>query len=182
MWITTNCEKSLKGYENQTTLPASWEICMQVKKQQFKLDVEQQTGSKLGMAYIKAVYCHLAFLTYMQSTSCEMPNWMKHKLESWMQGEISVTSDMQMTPPFWGSPGSSDRKASAYNTRDPGLIPGSGRSPGEGNSNPLQYSCLEIPMDRGAWWAKIHGLSKSQTRLSDFTSLPPLWQTSEEEL
>ena len=54
-------------------------------------------------------------------------------------------------------------KASAYNSRDPGLIPGSGRSPGEGNGNPLQYSCLENPMDRGAWWATVHGVAKSQT-------------------
>ena len=76
-----------------------------------------------------------------------------------------------MTPPSWGFPGSSDGKASAYNARDPGSIPGSGRSPGEGNGNPLQYSCLENPMDRGAWWATIHGVSKSWTQLSDFTSL-----------
>ena len=74
---------------------------MQVKKQQLELDMEQQTDSKLGKEYIKAVYCHLAFLTYMQSTSCEMPNWMKHKLESRLSGEISITSDMQMTPPLW---------------------------------------------------------------------------------
>ena len=64
-------------------------------------------------------------------------------------------------------PGSSDGKASAYNVRDLGSIPGSGRSPGEGNCNPLQYSCLENPMDRGAWWATIHGVAKSRTRLSD---------------
>ena len=83
------------------TWPASWEICMQVKKQQLELDLEQQTGSKLGKQYIKAVYCHPAYLTYMQSTSCEMLGWMKHKLESRLQGEISVTSDMQMTPPLW---------------------------------------------------------------------------------
>ena len=63
-------------------LPAFWEICMQVKKQQLELNMEQQTGSKSGKEYIKAVYCHLAYLTYMQSTSCEMPNCMKHKLES----------------------------------------------------------------------------------------------------
>ena len=70
---------------------------------------------------------------------------------------------------FLGSfPGSSDGKASAYNAEDPGSIPGSGRSPGEGNGNPLQYSCLENPMDRGAWWATIHRVTKSRTRLSDF--------------
>ena len=67
----------------------------------------------------------------------------------------------------------SDGKASAYNAGDLGLISGSGRSPGEGNGNPLQYSCLENPMDRGAWWATVHGVTKSRTRLSDFTSLQP---------
>ena len=73
---------------------------MKVKKQQLKLDMEQQTASKLGKEYVKAVYCHLANLTYIQSTSCEMPGWMKHKLESELLGEISITSDMQMTPPY----------------------------------------------------------------------------------
>ena len=71
---------------------------MQIKKQQLEPDMEQQTGSKLGKEYVKAVYCHLADLTYMQSTSCEMLGWMKHKLESRLLGEISMTSDMQMTP------------------------------------------------------------------------------------
>ena len=70
-----------------------------------------------------------------------------------------------------GFPGSSDGKASAYNVGYLGSIPGSGRSPGEGNGNPLQYSCLENPMDRGAWLATVHGVAKSQTQLSDFTSL-----------
>ena len=64
-----------------------------------KLDMEQQAGSKLGKEYVKAVYCHLAYLTHMQRTSCEMPGWMKHKLESRLLGEISISSDMQMTPP-----------------------------------------------------------------------------------
>ena len=70
-----------------------------------------------------------------------------------------------------GFPGGSEVKASACNVGDLGSIPGSGRSPGEGNGNSLQYSCLENPMDRGAWWATVHGVAKSQTRLSDFTSL-----------
>ena len=69
--------------------PASWEICMQVKKQQLELEVEQQTGSKSGKEYVKAVYCHPAYLTYMQSTSWEMLGWMKHKLESRLPEEIS---------------------------------------------------------------------------------------------
>ena len=63
--------------------------------------MEQQTGSKLGKEYVKAVYCHPAYLTYMQSTLCEMPGWMIQKLESRLLGEISITSDMQMTPPLW---------------------------------------------------------------------------------
>ena len=74
---------------------------MQVRKKQLKLDVEQQTGSKLGKEYIKVVYCHPAYLTCMQSTSCEMPGWIKYKLESSLPGEISITSDMQMTPSLW---------------------------------------------------------------------------------
>ena len=74
---------------------------MQVKKQQLEVDREQQTGSKLGKEYIKPVYCHPAYLTSMQSTSCKMPDWMKHKLESRLPGEISITSDTQMTPSLW---------------------------------------------------------------------------------
>ena len=74
---------------------------MQVKKQQLELDMEQQTGSRLGKEYVKAVYCHPACLTYMHSTSCEMLGCMKHNLESRLPGEISITSDMQMTPPLW---------------------------------------------------------------------------------
>ena len=74
---------------------------MQVKKQQLEPDMEQQTGSKSGKEYVKAVYCHPDYLTYMQSTSRKMLGWMKHKLESSLPGEISITSDMQMTPPLW---------------------------------------------------------------------------------
>ena len=72
---------------------------MQIKKQQLEPDMEQWTGSKLGKEYVKAVYCHPAYLTYMQSTSCEMPGWIKLKLESRFGGEISITADMQMTLP-----------------------------------------------------------------------------------
>ena len=74
---------------------------MQVNKQQLELDMEQQTGSKLGKEYVKAVYCHPAYLTSMQSTSCKMLGWMKHKLVSRLPGEISITSNMQMMPPLW---------------------------------------------------------------------------------
>ena len=74
--------------------------CMQDKKQQLEPDMEQRTGSKLGKEYVKVIYNHLAYLTYMQSTSGEMPSWMKHKLESRLQGQISLTSNMQMIPPM----------------------------------------------------------------------------------
>ena len=74
---------------------------MQVKEQQLELDMEQQTGSKSGKEYIKAVYCHPAYITYMQSTSWEMLGWMKQKLKSRLLGEISMTLDKQMAPPLW---------------------------------------------------------------------------------
>ena len=101
VWITTNCGKFWKRWEYQTTWPASWEICMQVKKQQLELVMEQQTGSKLGKEYVKVVYWNPAYLTYMQSTSWEIPGWRKHELDSRLPGEISITSDMKMTPPLW---------------------------------------------------------------------------------
>ena len=74
---------------------------MEVKKQQLELDIEQQTDSKSVKEYIKVVYCHPAYLTYIQSTSCEMLDWMKQKLESRLPGEISITPDTQMTAPLW---------------------------------------------------------------------------------
>ena len=74
---------------------------MQVRKQHLELDMEQQTSSKEEKEYVKAVYCHRAYLTSMQNTSWEMPGWRKHKLESGLLGELSITSDMQMTPPLW---------------------------------------------------------------------------------
>ena len=92
VWTIANCRKFLKRWEYHTTWPASWEICMQVKKQQLELDMEQQTVSKSGKEYVKTVYCHPAYLTYMQSTSWEMLDWIKHKLESRLPGEISITS------------------------------------------------------------------------------------------
>ena len=82
VWITTNCGKFWKRWEYQTTWPASWEICMQVRKQQLELDMQQQTGSKLGKEYVKAVYCHPTYLTSMQSTSWEMLEW---RSTSWNQ-------------------------------------------------------------------------------------------------
>ena len=93
---------------------------MQVRKQQLELDMEQQTGSKSRKEYIKAVYCHSAYLTYMQIISCEMLGWMKHKLESRLLGKII----------------NNFRYANDTTLIDPGLIPGLGRSPGEGNGKP----------------------------------------------
>ena len=87
VWITINCRKFLKRWENQTTLPASWETSMHFKKQQLESDMEQWTGSKLGKKY-----CYFAYLTYMHSTSCKIVGWMTHKLESKFLGEISTTS------------------------------------------------------------------------------------------
>ena len=126
VWTTTNCENFFKRWEYQTTWPASWEICMQVTKQQSELDMDQQTGSKSGKEYITAVYCYPAYLTYMQSTSWETLGWKKHKLESRLPGEITIKPD-------------------------------------------IQYCCLANPMDRGACKATVHWVTRSRTRLSDFT-------------
>ena len=100
VWITTNCGKFWKRWEYQTTWPASWEICMQVKNQQLERDMEQQTGSKSGKEYVKAIYCNPVYSTYMQSTSCKISGWMKQKLESRLPGKISITSYTQITPPL----------------------------------------------------------------------------------
>ena len=101
VWITRNCGKFLKRWEYQTTLPTSCETCMQVKKQQLEPDMEQRTSSKLGKEYATAIYGHLDYLTYMQSTWFENPGWMKHRLESRLPWEMSITSDMQIIPPLW---------------------------------------------------------------------------------
>ena len=74
---------------------------MHIRKQQLELDIEQWTGSQLGKEYVKAEYCHPAYLTSVQSTSCKMLGWMKYRLESRLLGEISITSNMQMMSPFW---------------------------------------------------------------------------------
>ena len=96
VWITKNCGKYYR--DGKTSPPYLLPTCMQIKKQQLDLDMEQQTGSKLRKQYIKDVYCHSAYLNYMQSTSCKMPGWMKYKLESRLPWEIYTTSDMQMIP------------------------------------------------------------------------------------
>ena len=97
VWMTTICGKFFKRWEYQTTSPASFETCVQVKKQRLEPDMEQRTGSKLEKEHVKAVYYCPAYLTSMQSTSWEMQGWRKHKLESRLLGKIT-TSDMQMTP------------------------------------------------------------------------------------
>ena len=101
VWMTTNFGKFFKKWEYQTTWPAPWEICVQVKKQQLELDMEQQTGSRSGKEYVKAVCFHPAYLTYIQNTSYKMPGWMKHELESRLPGEISINSNTQITLPLW---------------------------------------------------------------------------------
>ena len=93
--------KILQEMEIPTTWPAFWEICTQIKKPHLELDMEQQTGSKLAMEYVKAAYCHPAYLTSMQTTLCKMLGWMKYKLESRLPGETSITSNTKMTPPLW---------------------------------------------------------------------------------
>ena len=100
VWITMNCGKFWKRWTYQISWPASWEICMQVKKQQLEPDMEQQTGSKLGKEYIKAVYCHPVYLTYMQKTSWEALGWIEFNQESRLLGEVSITSDVKMTAPL----------------------------------------------------------------------------------
>ena len=83
--------------DHMTCLPRN----LYIGQEAAELNMEQQTGSKLGKEYVEAIYCHPAYLIYMQSTSCEMLGWMKHKLESSFLGEISITPDVQMTPPLW---------------------------------------------------------------------------------
>ena len=101
VWITINCGKFWKRWEYQTTWPASWETYMQVRKQQLELDLEQPTGSNRKMSTSRLYIVTLLYLTSMQSTSREMLHWKKHKLESRLPGEISITLDMQMTPSLW---------------------------------------------------------------------------------
>ena len=125
---------------------------MQVKKLQLELYMEKQTGSKLGKNISWLEYSHPAYLTYMKSISCEI-------LGCEFQAGIKITGRNISTLRYaddttlMGFRGGSDGKASACSVGDPGSIPGSGRSPGEGNGNPLQYSCLKNSMDGGAWWA-----------------------------
>ena len=101
-WVDHNkWWKILKEMGIPDHLTCLLKTCMQVRKQHLELDMEQQTGSKYEKEYVKPVYCHPPYLTYMQGTSWEIWGWRKHKLESRLLGEISITSDMQMTPPLW---------------------------------------------------------------------------------
>ena len=97
VWITTNCGTFLKRWKYQTILSVSWEVCIQVKMQQLEPNKEQWTGSKLGKEYVKAVYSYPSYLTLMQIMSCEMTDCIKHKLQSKLLGEISITSDTDDT-------------------------------------------------------------------------------------
>ena len=101
VWCTTNLWKILKEMGIPDHLTCLLKNLYACQEQQLEPEVEQWTGSKLGKEYVKAEYCHPIYLVYMQSTSREMLGWMKHKLESRLLGEISITSDMQMTPPLW---------------------------------------------------------------------------------
>ena len=94
-------ENLFKRCKYQTTLPVSSETCLQVKKQQLEPDMKPWTGGKLRKEYVKVVYCHPAYLTYIQSASCKMLGLVKHKLESRLLGEISITSDTQITQPLY---------------------------------------------------------------------------------
>ena len=100
VWITTNCGKFLKRWEYQTTY-LSPEKPVFGSRSKSELDLEERADSKLGKEYIKVVYCYPVYLTSMQSTSWEMSDWMKHKLESRLPGEIQITSDMQTIPSLW---------------------------------------------------------------------------------
>ena len=100
VWITTNW-KILKEMGIPDHLTGLLRNLYAGQEAQLELDMEKQTGFKSGKEYVKAVYCHHAYLTYTQSASCEILGWMKHKLESRFPGEISITSEMQMIPPLW---------------------------------------------------------------------------------
>ena len=149
VWITTNCGKFLKKWGYQTTLPASWEICMQVKKQQLDLNMEQWTGSKLGKEYVKAVYCHPAYLTPVLidqlgriCLQCRRP-W----VDSWAR-KINWRRDRLCTPVLLGFPCGSAGKGSACNVGDLGSILGLGRSLGKGKAI----------HSRILWFREFHGL------------------------
>ena len=122
------------------------------------------------------IYIYLFFFKFFSlldyhrvlSRDPNLPAMQETRFDSWVR-KICWRRDRLPTPVFSGFPGGSGGKESARNVGDLGSIPGLGRSPGDGNDNPFQYACLENPVDRGAWWATVHGVAKSWTRLSDFT-------------
>ena len=142
VWITTNYGKLLKRWEYQTTCPASWEICMQVRKQQLELEMEQHTGSKLRKEYVKAVYYYPAYLTYMPGKSHGWRSLVG--CSPWGHEELDTTEQLHF-----------HFSLSCI---------------GEGNGNPLQCSCLENPRDGGACWAAIYGVEQSWTWLKWLSS------------
>ena len=158
MWITTKCGKFLKTWKYQNTLLVTWETHMQVKKQPLELDMGQMTGSKLGKEYNKTVYCHPVYLTYMQYIM-----WNTGLDESQAGIKIPRRNINNFRFAYQVSIEVKNPSASVVDGRDISLIPGSGRSPGVGNGNLLQYSCLGNPMDRGAWQATVHGVAESWT-------------------
>ena len=135
---------------------------MQIKKQHLELDMEQQTGSNLGKKYIKAVYYYPVYLTYMQSTACEMLGWMKHKLKSSPEKYQMAPHSSTLAWKIHGwrsmvgcSPWGREESDTTERLHSHFLL----SCIGEGNGNPLQCSCLENPRDGGAWWAAVSGVA-----------------------
>ena len=181
VWITPNWGKFWKRWEYQTTWSASWEICMQVKKQQLELDVEQQAGYKQGKEYVKAVYCHPAYLTYMQSTYEECwTGWItdgikiagKNTNNLRYADDTTLMQRRQWQPTPVLLPGKSQRWRSLVGCSSWGRTESDANERlhfhfslscvGERNGNPLQCSCLENARDREAWWAGVYGVAESK--------------------
>ena len=162
-------------------VPSNVTVCSSVLQPSCKAGCDQVSWNKTnfeGLALLQGFSFSLnltCFLSLFSSVLFEPKSFLIHKylVPSILPRKLPIVknSNYPLLIVFWGFLGSSEVKASACNAGDLGLIPGSGRSPGEGNGNPLQYSCLENPMDRGAWWAAVHRVTKSWTRLSDFTSV-----------
>ena len=163
VWITTKCGKFFKRWEYQTTWPASWEICIQVKNQQLEPDMEQQTGSKLENDYIKVIYCHLLYWTYMQSTSCEMLGLDEAQVGIRTAGRninnLRYADDTTLMAESKGELKSllmkvkeeSKKVGLKFHIQKAKVMVSGPITSREVNGNPLQYSCLENPMGGGAW-------------------------------
>ena len=179
MWITADCGEFFKRWEYQTTWPASWEICMQIRRQQLELDMEQQTDSKTGKEYIKAVYCHPAYLTYMQSTSWETLGWMKHKLELRLkESESEVT---QSCPTLCDPMDCSLSGSSVHGIFQARVLERIAISFSRGSSQPRNQTwvshfagrCFTIWATREARELRLLG---EISITSDMQMTPPLWQ------